>query len=632
MGASIQKTRPLNTRLSTTWRARPGARVGGSSGSPANSTTLQTLGFTDATDHDVSVALSGLTAGTDYCADLVATNASSTADGGQTPFSAGLPSASTFATTATGATTATVDGSVNPAGQTTTYEVEYDLASSTWCTSNGLSGSPANSTAPQTLGFTDATDHDVTVALSGLTNGTTYCGRVVATNSSGSGYGFLGQVTFQPAPTANTNDVTVTGATTATVDGSVNPVGQTTTFEVQYDLASSAWCLSGEFSGSPANSTAPQTLGFDDATDHDVSVALSGLTPGTYYCADLVAANASGSGDGGQAQFTTFAAFAAAVTTGSATGVSAVAATIAGTVNPDGLETTYHFDYGTTTGYGSSTAGGSAGSAFNNQPVTATLSDLSANTTYHYRLVATSAAGTTTGSDQTFTTLAALAPAVTTGSAGGVSAVAATIAGTVNPNGLATSYHFEYGTSTGYGSSTASASAGSASANQPVVATLTGLSPSTTYHYRLVAANAVGTTDGSDHTFTTSKASEAAGPPTVSGITIASSTFSARTGITLRLKLSEPARITVVITQTVKGHRVRGACKAVAGKGKSCTLTLKKASVEFAGAIGRNSHRLSLPSLRPGQYSGTTTARNAAGRASKPVTFSFMIARSQKGK
>ena len=62
----------------------------------------------------------------------------------------------------------TVAGRIEPVGQTTTYYVEYNLVGSTWCMSFGSSGAPANSTPPQTLPFTDLSEHDVTVVLSGL--------------------------------------------------------------------------------------------------------------------------------------------------------------------------------------------------------------------------------------------------------------------------------------------------------------------------------------------------------------------------------------------------------------------------------------------------------------------------------
>ena len=77
---------------------------------------------------------------------------------------------------------------------------------------------------------------------------------------------------------------------------------------------------------------------------------------------------------------------------------------------------------------------------------------------------------------------AAAAPSATTGSSSKVAQSSATVSGTVNPNGTDTSYHFEYGTTTSYGSNTPSTSAGAGTTDVPVSADLTGLTPSTTYH------------------------------------------------------------------------------------------------------------------------------------------------------
>ncbi|MBF0231167.1 MAG: hypothetical protein HQK63_16485 [Desulfamplus sp.] len=96
-----------------------------------------------------------------------------------------------------------------------------------------------------------------------------------------------------------------------------------------------------------------------------------------------------------------------------------------------------------------------------------------------------------------------LPPTVQTKTANSVTATSATINGTVNPNGSATSYYFQYGTSTNYGSVTATADAGSGSTDKTVSANLTGLTANTTYHFRLVAKNSAGTTNGSDQTFKT---------------------------------------------------------------------------------------------------------------------------------
>jgi hypothetical protein len=84
-----------------------------------------------------------------------------------------------------------------------------------------------------------------------------------------------------------------------------------------------------------------------------------------------------------------------------------------------------------------------------------------------------------------------------------VNSSSATITGTVNPNGQATTYHFEWGTTSAYGHSTASASAGSGTSNQAVSVSLSGLAPHTTYHYRVVASNATGTAMAADRTFKT---------------------------------------------------------------------------------------------------------------------------------
>jgi hypothetical protein len=94
-------------------------------------------------------------------------------------------------------------------------------------------------------------------------------------------------------------------------------------------------------------------------------------------------------------------------------------------------------------------------------------------------------------------------PTVLTGAPTPIQTTGATLHGTVNPNSLATSYHFDFGTTTSYGSSTPAADAGAGTADAPASAALTGLKPNTTYHYRLVATNPKGTSNGGDVAFTT---------------------------------------------------------------------------------------------------------------------------------
>jgi hypothetical protein len=98
---------------------------------------------------------------------------------------------------------------------------------------------------------------------------------------------------------------------------------------------------------------------------------------------------------------------------------------------------------------------------------------------------------------------AASAPTASTGAASGLTDTQASLAGTVNPQGQLTSYAFQYGTTTAYGEQSPLASAGSGTADVPVTANLSGLTPGTTYHYRVIATNASGTTVGGDRTFAT---------------------------------------------------------------------------------------------------------------------------------
>jgi hypothetical protein len=93
-----------------------------------------------------------------------------------------------------------------------------------------------------------------------------------------------------------------------------------------------------------------------------------------------------------------------AVTTSSVSSVGSESATVGGSVNPNFSATSYHVDFGTTSAYGSFTATASAGEGGVGQAVSAVLSKLKPQTLYHFRVVASNAAGTVVGGDQTLTT------------------------------------------------------------------------------------------------------------------------------------------------------------------------------------------------------------------------------------
>ena len=93
--------------------------------------------------------------------------------------------------------------------------------------------------------------------------------------------------------------------------------------------------------------------------------------------------------------------------------------------------------------------------------------------------------------------------AAQTGTVRSSSPTKVTFVGTVDPQGQPTLYHFEYGATTGYGSTTPEQFAGSGSAPVTVSAVVSGLDPGTVYHYRVVASNATGTGRSPDQTAAT---------------------------------------------------------------------------------------------------------------------------------
>jgi sugar lactone lactonase YvrE len=140
-------------------------------------------------------------------------------------------------------------------------------------------------------------------------------------------------------------------------------------------------------------------------------------------------------------------------------------------------------------------------------PISDDLAGLSPNTRY---LVRTYAINTTTGVECISATAsfrtAVVPPNVTTGAASAITDTTADLAGTIDAIGDQTTYHFEYGLTTNYGSRApagAEAIAGSGRTPRTFSQTVKGLQRGTTYHYRLVATNSAGSTAGADGTFTT---------------------------------------------------------------------------------------------------------------------------------
>jgi CSLREA domain-containing protein len=227
-------------------------------------------------------------------------------------------------------------------------------------------------------------------------------------------------------------------------------------------------------------------------------------------------------------------------------------------------------------------------------------------------------------------------PGLTVGDAADITLESATLHGMVNPNARVSSYHFEYGPTADYGSSTPQQDLPAGVDPVAVNAAITGLTPGTTYHVRLVGTNADGAAASADHTFTT--ASPPGGGPggggggdTTAPVFLSASlkpkTFAVnrkgareklvaakvKRGTTFRYRLSEAARVVFTI-QRHKGKRFVQA-KRFAKVSKAGANTKK-----FSGRIGKRA-------LKPGRYRATLVATDAAKNRSKPKRLLFKVVR-----
>ena len=198
------------------------------------------------------------------------------------------------------------------------------------------------------------------------------------------------------------------------------------------------------------------------------------------------------------------AASSPTVETGAVTNVSTGSAVLTGTINPNGAATGYSFDYGTSSALGAVTPGKQAGHGVKAVDVKQFVGGLTPGTTYYYRLDALSTKGGTNGQIRTFKTAGPPPPGAVTGSATAVGSTTATINGTIDTNGAATTWDVQYGPTTSYSANTNYLTVANSAAPVPVSVGLTGLAPLTLFHYRIVAFHS-GTSigAGADATFFT---------------------------------------------------------------------------------------------------------------------------------
>lgn len=316
---------------------------------------------------------------------------------------------------------------------------------------------------------------------------------------------------FSPAPTrpaityAEVSSPTPTGGTlNAEIDPRTGGAVTACRFEFEtqeqhtadkepYELATKEACQ-------PDPSSTPPASNFTSPTG--VSVELSGLTSEKTYYYRVVVESPSGTTYGADRTYALHKVVG--LRTDDADGVTATSAQLHGSLVGDGTPTTYRFEWGRTSSYGSASAATPAGSPSGPSRTTLPALDLTGLeplTTYHYRVVATGGAGTSNGEDRSFTTLPG-SPTIGREWVAEVQSDRAILNAEVDPNGARTTGHLEYVDDatfqqSGFQNATRATDkdVGFGMGNELVSTTafLNNLVPGTTYHYRVVASNVAGT-------------------------------------------------------------------------------------------------------------------------------------------
>jgi MYXO-CTERM domain-containing protein len=260
--------------------------------------------------------------------------------------------------------------------------------------------------------------------------------------------------------------------------------------------------------------------------------AISGLSANTTYYFCAIAQNAVDTSFGTVLSFTTPSA--PTVTTGAAAMVTSTMATLNGSANPNLASASGWFRYSAVSpgscddSFGTrapSTGGTALGAGSSAVPYLELIGGLLPNTTYYYCAIAQNAEGTGFGAVLSFTTAPPEAPVVTTEAATAIASDGATLNGTANPGGAASTGWFRYSDIDPINCDDTFGTRAPASGGDDLGAGLSavnfdevinGLIPATTYYYCAIADNASGVSFGDVLSFTTAPAAPivTTNPPT----------------------------------------------------------------------------------------------------------------------
>ena len=293
----------------------------------------------------------------------------------------------------------------------------------------------------------------------------------------------------------------------ATLNGSVDPAGGGPITECKFEYG-----VHQNFGLPNYTGSIPCAQGTPIANPTNVTADAAGVaTLEQEYDFRLVAKNANGTNRGVNHVFIVHRV--SALHTDPASPITRESATLNGSFIGTNDDTHYFFEWGTSAGSLTNlTPTQDAGATVGNTPVSFPLGNvLHPGTTYFYRVVANNSLGTSKANVVSFTTVPAVL-GVNTEPATNVGKESAELNGSFTGDNNATSYFFEYGSSTSYGKKTPTASAGTTTGPTTVLPiAINELVPGKEYHFRFVAENGFGTTYGGDETF------ETLSPPVIVG-------------------------------------------------------------------------------------------------------------------